>query len=76
VSAGNAQGCGGLSASAHAVRLLPYGFARDNRILVAHQRADSIEVWISEPTLREDIDRWLATRITSQAEAVRSTGKQ
>ena len=33
-----------------AARLVPYGFARTGQILVAHQHADSIEVWISERT--------------------------
>ena len=33
-----------------AARLVPYGFARSGQILVAHQHADSIEVWISERT--------------------------
>jgi general secretion pathway protein E len=36
--------------SALAARLVPYGFARSGQILVAHQHADSIEVWISERT--------------------------
>jgi general secretion pathway protein E len=36
--------------SAVAARLLPYGFARNGQILVAHQHADSLEVWISERT--------------------------
>jgi len=33
-----------------AARLLPYGFARAGQILLAHQREDEIEVWISECT--------------------------
>jgi general secretion pathway protein E len=33
-----------------AARLVPYGFARSGQILVAHQHADSLEVWISERT--------------------------
>ena len=33
-----------------AARLVPYGFARTGQILVAHQHADSIEVWISDRT--------------------------
>jgi len=36
--------------SAIAARLVPYGFARSGQILVAHQHADSLEVWISERT--------------------------
>ena len=36
--------------SAVAARLVPYGFARSGQILVAHQHADSLEVWISERT--------------------------
>jgi general secretion pathway protein E len=36
--------------SAIAARLVPYGFARAGQILVAHQHADSLEVWISERT--------------------------
>jgi general secretion pathway protein E len=31
-------------------RILPYGFARAGQILIAHQHADAIEVWISEHT--------------------------
>ena len=37
-------------ASGVAARLLPYGFARDNQILIAHQHTDGVEVWISERT--------------------------
>jgi general secretion pathway protein E len=33
-----------------AARMLPYGFARASQILVAHQRHDGLEVWISEKT--------------------------
>lgn len=33
-----------------AARLVPYGFARNGQILVAQQRPDGIEVWISERT--------------------------
>ncbi|MDB5831769.1 MAG: type secretion system protein GspE, partial [Caballeronia sp.] len=33
-----------------AARLIPYAFARTGQILVAHQHADSIEVWISDKT--------------------------
>jgi general secretion pathway protein E len=33
-----------------AARLVPYAFARTGQILVAHQHADSIEVWISDKT--------------------------
>ncbi|WP_429524363.1 GspE/PulE family protein [Paraburkholderia youngii] len=33
-----------------AARLVPYGFARSGQILVAHQHADSLKVWISERT--------------------------
>jgi general secretion pathway protein E len=33
-----------------AARLLPYGFARAGQILVAHQHAGGLEVWISERT--------------------------
>jgi general secretion pathway protein E len=36
--------------SSVAARLVPYGFARSGQILVAHQHADSLEVWISERT--------------------------
>jgi general secretion pathway protein E len=36
--------------SAIAARLVPYGFARSGQILVAHQHADGLEVWISERT--------------------------
>ncbi|WP_413213942.1 type II secretion system ATPase GspE [Paraburkholderia kururiensis] len=36
--------------SALAARLVPYGFARNGQILVAHQHADALEVWISERT--------------------------
>ncbi|BCF98898.1 type II secretion system protein GspE [Paraburkholderia sp. PGU19] len=36
--------------SALAARLVPYGFAKSGQILVAHQHADSMEVWISERT--------------------------
>ncbi|MFP3186228.1 MAG: ATPase, T2SS/T4P/T4SS family, partial [Paraburkholderia sp.] len=36
--------------SAIAARLVPYGFARSGQILVAHQHADALEVWISERT--------------------------
>ena len=36
--------------SAVAARLVPYGFARSGQILVAHQHADGLEVWISERT--------------------------
>ena len=39
-----------LPASGIAARLLPYGFARDNQILIAHQHADGVEVWISDRT--------------------------
>ena len=35
---------------AEAVRLLPYGFARTGQILIAEQRDDECEVWISERT--------------------------
>ena len=38
------------AASPLAARLVPYGFARSGQILLAHQHADSIEVWISERT--------------------------
>src|ERR1700761_5147401 len=33
-----------------AARTLPYGFSRNSQILVAHQHADGLEVWISERT--------------------------
>ncbi|MCD9122020.1 type II secretion system ATPase GspE [Cupriavidus sp. UGS-1] len=33
-----------------AARLVPYGFAREARLLVAHQRADGLEVWVSRAT--------------------------
>ena len=33
-----------------AARLLPYGFARNGQILVAHQGPEGIQVWISERT--------------------------
>jgi general secretion pathway protein E len=33
-----------------AARLVPYGFARNGQILVAHQRPEGVEVWISERT--------------------------
>ncbi|MFP4903531.1 type II secretion system protein GspE, partial [Paraburkholderia sp. BR14261] len=33
-----------------AARLVPYGFARSGQILVAQQRADGLEVWISART--------------------------
>jgi general secretion pathway protein E len=33
-----------------AARLVPYGFARSGQILVAQQRAEGLEVWISERT--------------------------
>ncbi|MFC0693638.1 GspE/PulE/PilB domain-containing protein, partial [Paraburkholderia humisilvae] len=33
-----------------AARLVPYSFARTGQILVAHQHADGLEVWISERT--------------------------
>jgi general secretion pathway protein E len=33
-----------------AARLVPYGFAKSGQILVAQQRADGLEVWISERT--------------------------
>ncbi len=33
-----------------AARLVPYGFARNGQVLVAHQRAEGIEVWISDRT--------------------------
>ena len=33
-----------------AARLVPYVFARNGQILVAHQRAEGIEVWISDRT--------------------------
>ncbi|WP_370886220.1 type II secretion system ATPase GspE [Caballeronia sp. RCC_10] len=38
------------AASPLAARLVPYGFARSGQILLAHQHADNIEVWISERT--------------------------
>jgi general secretion pathway protein E len=38
------------ASSAVAARLVPYGFARSGQILVAHQHADSLEVWISDRT--------------------------
>ncbi|HEY4349939.1 MAG TPA: type II secretion system protein GspE, partial [Paraburkholderia sp.] len=31
-------------------RMLPYGFARNGQILIAHQHDDTIEVWISDRT--------------------------
>ncbi|MFL9888417.1 type II secretion system protein GspE, partial [Paraburkholderia agricolaris] len=39
-----------IAPSAVAARLVPYGFARSGQILVAHQHADGLEVWISERT--------------------------
>ncbi|SIO09741.1 type II secretion system ATPase GspE [Paraburkholderia phenazinium] len=39
-----------IAPSAVAARLVPYGFARAGQILVAHQHADGLEVWISERT--------------------------
>ncbi|WP_059410835.1 type II secretion system ATPase GspE [Cupriavidus basilensis] len=33
-----------------AARLVPYGFAREARLLIAHQRADGLEVWVSSGT--------------------------
>jgi general secretion pathway protein E len=33
-----------------AARLVPYGFARSGQVLVAHQRPDGLEVWVSERT--------------------------
>jgi len=47
---GSARTNSALPASGVAARLLPYGFARDNQILIAHQLADGVEVWISERT--------------------------
>jgi general secretion pathway protein E len=43
-------GSAGAGASGSAARLLPYSFARDNQILVAHQHAQGIDVWISDRT--------------------------
>jgi general secretion pathway protein E len=39
-----------IAPSPLAARLIPYAFARTGQILVAHQHADSIEVWISDKT--------------------------
>ena len=33
-----------------AARLVTYGFAREDRLLIAHQRADGLEVWVSRAT--------------------------
>ena len=33
-----------------AARLLPFGFAREGRVLVAAQHPDALEVWICEET--------------------------
>ena len=33
-----------------AARLLPYGFAKNGQVLIAHQLDDTLEVWISERT--------------------------
>ena len=33
-----------------AARLVPYGFARNGQILVAHQRPEGVEVWVSDRT--------------------------
>jgi general secretion pathway protein E len=33
-----------------AARTLPYGFSRNSQILVAHQHADGLEVWVSDRT--------------------------
>ncbi|SDF88166.1 type II secretion system ATPase GspE [Paraburkholderia phenazinium] len=49
-SAGVAQHAERIAPSAVAARLVPYGFARSGQILVAHQHADGLEVWISERT--------------------------
>jgi general secretion pathway protein E len=37
-------------AAPNAARMLPYGFARNAQILIAHQAEDALEVWISETT--------------------------
>jgi len=49
-SGGVAEHAERAAPSAIAARLVPYGFARSGQILVAHQHADSLEVWISERT--------------------------
>lgn len=36
--------------SAMAVRLIPYSFAKNHQVLVAHQHVHALEVWISECT--------------------------
>ncbi len=33
-----------------AARLVPYSFAREAPLLIAHQRADGLEVWVSRAT--------------------------
>ncbi|WP_082163406.1 type II secretion system ATPase GspE [Caballeronia mineralivorans] len=38
------------TATAEALRMLPYGFARAGQILIMKQHADTLEVWISERT--------------------------
>ena len=50
IGVGGAPAPAAQAASGVAARLLPYGFARDNQILIAHQHADGVEVWISERT--------------------------
>jgi len=36
------------SATADALRMLPYSFARSGQILIVNQHPDTLEVWVSE----------------------------
>ena len=49
-ASGGASGTEREPPSPLAARLVPYGFARSGQILVAQQRAEGLEVWISERT--------------------------